>query len=233
MELFDAHFQKQNIGGNLHYCDATSDYKMFRETCEIDQMHHICYLTFQEFFKKLVKINEPNIIETGTAAWGTNSTYLFNDYVRKFGGRFWTVDINQETSNKVMPHMCPATTVVTDDSVSFLNDWCQKGMTANAVYLDSYDLDFSNPVPSANHGLKEYYAIRPCLSAGSILLIDDTPISPYWTNSRDATYSLMKKNYETCDKYKMPGKGMYITDHITSQDATLLMHQYQLLYKFI
>jgi len=129
--------------------------------------------------------------------------------------------------------MCPATTVVTDDSVSFLNDWCQKGMTANAVYLDSYDLDFSNPVPSANHGLKEYYAIRPCLSAGSILLIDDTPISPYWTNSRDATYSLMKKNYETCDKYKMPGKGMYITDHITSQDATLLMHQYQLLYKFI
>jgi hypothetical protein len=231
MDLFEAHFEKQSEGGTLHYCRTMGDFKMFRDADEIDKRYHICYLTFKELYKQLLNIKYPNIIETGTAAWGTNSTFLFNDFVRKFGGRFWTVDINPDTSNKVRPHMCHATTVITNDSVSFLTDWSTNKLIANAVYLDSYDLDFSNPIPSGQHGLEEYKAIRPSLTSGSLLLIDDTPVSPYWTNSRDKTYNNLKQNY-TVENYKMPGKGMFIIDTVSPHEAITLMHQYQLLYKF-
>lgn len=31
------------------------------------------------------------------------------------------------------------------------------------IYLDSYDLDFYNPYPSANHGLLEYKSLLPVI----------------------------------------------------------------------
>src|SRR5690242_15729928 len=34
-----------------------------------------------------------NILETGSSAWGTNSSRLFDRYVRRYGGRFLTIDI--------------------------------------------------------------------------------------------------------------------------------------------
>ena len=36
------------------------------------------------------------ILETGMSAWGTDSTRLFDSYVRSFGGHLWSVDIEPE-----------------------------------------------------------------------------------------------------------------------------------------
>ncbi len=32
------------------------------------------------------------ILETGSSAWGTNSSLLFDSYVHRFGGEFYTID---------------------------------------------------------------------------------------------------------------------------------------------
>jgi hypothetical protein len=41
------------------------------------------------------------IIETGTSAWGTDSTRLWDSYIRKFGGSFTSVDIRPEASQRL------------------------------------------------------------------------------------------------------------------------------------
>jgi len=169
------------------------------------------------------------ILETGTAAWGTSSTYLFDAYVRKYGGKFWTVDINPAHSDAVKPYMCEHTTVVTGDSVEFLKGWVKEhpGDQANIVYLDSYDLDFAAPIPSGMHGLAEYNAIAPGLMPGSLLLIDDTPIlSDDFLEENPRMYISMHNTYDKIQR--VPGKGMFIIDSIK---AIPLEHWYQVLYK--
>jgi hypothetical protein len=173
-------------------------------------------------------LKNPLILESGIASAGTQSTYLFNEYVKKYGGFFWSVDINKELVDKNEGNMCPATQLICDDSVSFFRDWSNKNHQVNVIYLDSYDLDFYNPEPSGAHGLAEYKALMPVIKKNTLLLIDDTPITPYWLDDRGSLY------YDMCHYYKnnkfLPGKGMYVLNKINN--ANKLLHNYQVLYKF-
>ena len=225
MELLEYHFS--NLTGNLFYDDQTDTYNMFSN---VGKPLHLNYLTFKELFKQMNGRRDLTILETGIASAGTQSTYLFNEYVKKYGGRFLSVDINQYLVNAHQGNMCPATTLVCGDSVKFLGDWVKSNpdKQADVVYLDSYDLDFNNPHPSAMHGLNEYLALAPALKKNSLLLIDDTPSIPYWLDCRNQTYNDM------IDYFKMnnclPGKGLYVKKTCTNAD--ILLHNYQLLYKF-
>ena len=60
------------------------------------------------------------------------------------------------------------------------------------------------------------------------MLIDDTPISPYWLDTRGDVYEKMIKFYER--NLFMPGKGMFVLNE--EKNADTLLHQYQVLYKF-
>jgi hypothetical protein len=225
MELLESHFS--NIGsGSLNYDKNTNEYSMFSGNGE---SKHLNYISFKELFNHMINIKNPVILETGIASAGTNSTLLFNEYVRKYGGHFWSVDINNDLVQKWQGSMCPATKLVNDDSVSFLNNWVSNNPTtqANVVYLDSYDLDWYSYLPAAQHGLKEFNAIRPALKENSLLLVDDTPLNPYWLDTRDKLYSDMcnfyfKNNF-------MPGKGLFILNEIPDKK---ILHTYQTLYKF-
>jgi hypothetical protein len=95
MELFEAHFSQ--LEGNLYYDPTTGSYDMFKGCGE---GKHLTYLTFRELFKNMGGRRNLTILETGVAAYGTRSTYLFNEYVRKYGGRFWSVDINPKEIEK-------------------------------------------------------------------------------------------------------------------------------------
>ncbi len=88
-------------------------------------------------------------------------------------------------------------------------------------------MDWYNPHPSAEHGLKEYQAIRPALNEGVLILIDDTPISPYWFDLRNKTYDDMVIYYNK--NGHLPGKGQYV---INESDGKILLHNYQILYKY-
>lgn len=223
MELIESHFSQ--LTGNLYYDETSGKYEMFSMR---GKSMHINYLTFKELFKNMSTTRPLNILESGIASAGTQSTYLFNEFVRKYGGRFWSVDINSNLVNTHNGNMCPATTLICDDSVSFFKEWTKKNEVADVVYLDSWDLDFYNPDPAGKHGLNEYRALIPAFRPNSLLLIDDTPLSPYWLDTRGPLYNDMALLYTT--NTVKPGKGMYVLSEI--KNATMLLHNYQVLYKF-
>ena len=225
MELLEAHFN--TLDGNLIYDESTDTYEMFSNKSGINK--HINYLTFKRLFKEMEGLKNPNILESGIASIGTNRTYLFNEYVRKYGGFFWSVDINKSLVNKHRGNMCPATQLICDDSVSFFTNWSKSHDVANVIYLDSYDLDFYNPIPSGNHGLAEYKSLIPVIKKDTLLLIDDTPINPYWLDTRNKLYNDMSVYYLN-NNNTLPGKGMFVLNEITN--ANKLIHNYQVLYKF-
>jgi hypothetical protein len=225
MELFESHFNSLPKNGCLYYDETRDTYEQFLNKGE---PKHINYLTFKELFKNMNSIKNPMILESGIASAGTQSTYLFNEYVRKYGGFFWSVDINKSLVEEHKGNMCPATRLICDDSVNFFSNWSKNNNKADIIYLDSYDLDFYNPNPSAEHGLKEFRALLPVCKKDTLMLIDDTPINPYWLPFRNNIYNDMINFY---DKYNfLPGKGMLVLNE--EKNADLLLHNYQVLYKF-
>lgn len=223
MELFESHFSK--LDGNLYFDENTGTYEMFSNK---GKPLHLNYLTFKELFRQMNEKKDLTILETGIAAHGTQSTYLFDSYIRKYGGRFYSVDINPALIEMHQGNMCPGTTLYCQDSVEFIKKWTTEHKHVDVVYLDSYDLNFYDPQPSGTHGLNEYNAILPVLHKDSLLLIDDTPSDPYWLDTRGQLYDHMKQYY--AQHNKMPGKGMYVLD--VPKQATTLLHNYQVLYKF-
>jgi len=225
MELFESHFNSLPKNGCLYYNNTTDTYEQFSN---VGEPKHINYLTFKELFKNMNGIKNPIILESGIASAGTHSTYLFNEYVRKYGGFFWSVDINKSLVEQHRGNMCPATKLVCDDSVNFFLNWSKNNSKADIIYLDSYDLDFYNPRPSAEHGLKEYKSLLPVCKKDTLLLIDDTPINPYWLPFRNDMYNDMVKYYNINNC--LPGKGMLVLNE--KKNADIILHNYQVLYKF-
>lgn len=225
MELLESHFN--TLSGNLIYDEQNNSYEMFASKPGINK--HINFLTFKKLFEEMKDLKNPYILESGIASAGTYSTYLFNEYVRKYGGLFWSVDINKNLVDEHQGNMCPATKLICDDSVSFFTDWSKSHDVANIIYLDSYDLDFYNPYPSGNHGLSEYKSLIPVIKKNTLLLIDDTPINPYWLDTRDNLYNDMCVYYNNTNN-TLPGKGMFILNEI--KNAKKIQHNYQVLYKF-
>ena len=80
MELLEAHFN--NLDGNLTYDMDSDSYEMFSSKVGIKK--HINYLTFKRLFEEMKDLKNPCILESGIASAGTNSTYLFNEYVSCF-----------------------------------------------------------------------------------------------------------------------------------------------------
>ena len=225
MELLEAHFN--TLGGNLTYHENSDTYEMFSDKPGVQK--HINYLTFKKLFEEMKDLKNPCILESGIASAGTNSTYLFNEYVKKYGGFFWSVDVNEKLVEQHKGNMCPATQLICEDSVSFFKNWTKTHEMADVVYLDSYDLDFYNPIPSGNHGLAEYKSLMSVLKKNTLLLIDDTPVNPYWLDTRGKLYNDMDVYYNN-NNNTLPGKGMFVLDEINNADK--LIHNYQVLYKF-
>lgn len=171
------------------------------------------------------------ILETGSSAWGVNSTCLWDTYVRQFGGRVWSVDIRRSPSRALRGKVSPATTLVTDDSVRFLERWRREHPAARVdlVYLDSWDLFAASPVPAAMHCIREYEAIQPLLRDGSLLLVDDTPGSEDWLTADLKTDALAYR-----ERFGLwPGKGMLLDLMLEGHPrVTKLHHRYQTLYRF-
>ena len=170
------------------------------------------------------------IVETGSSAWGANSSQLFDAYVSTFGGEFTTVDLRLGPMLKLRPLLTPRSTTACGDSVAFLRRWVRRNphQKVDLVYLDSWDLDVENPMPAAAHGFSEYHAIQPALRDGSLLLVDDTPSS--LDLYADGDRAGAAKFYEQTGM--LPGKGMLLDLHLTNQGVEKVHHGYQVLYRF-
>ena len=164
------------------------------------------------------------ILETGTSAWGSDSTRLWDLYVSRFGGSLHSIDIRPDAARRLRYQVSSRTKLWTQDSISFLLSY--HGPAPDFVYLDSYDVNPHEPLLAAKHGLDEFRAIYPKLKSGSLVLIDDTPCKV--DTSTFQRYPAMRAFVSQFGQN--PGKGALILVHLREfPRMRLVSHQYSLL----
>lgn len=131
---------------------------------------------FAMMINHVAQKKHPIIVETGCARLEDNyqgdgmSTLIFDKFVNKFGGEFYSVDINPENVAFASKHIGPRSVVTCSDSVKYLS---QFNKPIDLLYLDSFDFDPNNPHPSSLHHIFELTAIMPYLRTGTMVAVDD------------------------------------------------------------
>ena len=173
---------------------------------------------FRKIFNLLEEKNNSSyfIVETGTLRHPGNwqsgqSSMLFERFVKLHGGRIESVDISSKACYAARSSLDINFTKVTlGDSIEFLT----KGNWVNVdlFYLDSFDVKWDDPFPSAEHHLKEFLSIEKYMKPGVILAIDDNSF-------------LLKENSRT-------GKGLLIYEYLRNKNIYPIYDDYQIIYKF-
>lgn len=173
---------------------------------------------YRLIFEHLLMSKQTNfqIIETGTIRnpmnWKDgNSGFLFSEMVKIHGGFVRSVDIDQRAVNtannfvdsRYYKSFC-------SDSVKWLKEQTDLDQI-DLFYLDSYDVEWLDDEPSADHHLKEFLSIEPFLKSGSIVAIDDN--------------SFLLSSRRT-------GKGRKIFEYLESKSILPIYDEYQIIYKF-
>lgn len=174
---------------------------------------------FGIIFDKLLKTkqNDFNIIETGTTRrpnnWKDgNSGYLFAQFVKSYGGMVYSVDKSKSACQRAREAINSDQYVIDcSDSVSWLNERTDLNQI-DFFYLDSYDVEWDNDEPSADHHLKEFLAIEDHIKPGAIVAIDDNSYLR-GTNKRS-------------------GKGRKIVEYLESKNIKPIYDKYQIVYIF-
>lgn len=133
---------------------------------------------FERLFVRLEARSPCTIIETGCVRqddWADGrATVLFDRFVQLCGGRVISVDSDAEKCGYARSQVSDRTTIINDDSVSFLFRYAREhSASVDLLYLDSYDVDWNDPHPSAMHHLKELCAAMPALKPGALVVVDD------------------------------------------------------------
>ncbi len=177
-------------------------------------------------FEELEKMNlgHYNIAEVGTCrsdhgdlCFGDDgaSTVIFDDFAYNYElfssqGKFISIDINNDNCNYARSKVRSKNTqIVCADSVKYL--WSlPESFKINLLYLDSFDVEKSNPLPAQHHALMELTASMKNLQKGSLVLIDD--------------FRAFFDNGET-------GKGWLIKQFVDKTGMEILIDNYQLLFR--
>ena len=132
-------------------------------------------ISFRKIFKYLDAQPTPIIIvETGCLREIDNfldgqSTLLFDKYTLSRGNnsKVYTVDINPKSTKICKEAVSKNVEITTGDSVRYLNDlssnFLKNKTKVSMFYLDSFDVDWRYPYPSAAHHLKELTSINRIL----------------------------------------------------------------------
>lgn len=138
---------------------------------------------YQTFVDALALMNARKakvIVETGTARNGYEnflgdggSTVIFAHWASEHGSEFYSVDIDKNniaTAKQAIGGNYPNAQFIISDSIEFLRCFDR---TIDFLYLDSYDFEQDNPLPSQMHHLKEIQVAYPLLTENSVVMIDD------------------------------------------------------------
>jgi len=147
------------------------------------------------------------IVETGCLRVAGNwagdgqSTFMFDHFATATNSVLFTIDINPYSVTTAREVCSSTVNVVLNDAVSALHalSKTRPGRPIDLLYLDSFDVDFADPVPSAKHHLKELCAAMPMLGPGSLICIDDCKIGD-----------------------RPSGKGLFVNEFLSEIGATLL-----------
>jgi hypothetical protein len=170
------------------------------------------------------------IVETGCARLADNwagdgqSTYLFDRFAAEFGGEVISVDIDPRACSYARSIVGAATTVTMEDSVPFLRrlgrDLVKAGRQVDLLYLDSFDYDPANPVPSAVHQLKELCSIAPALGPQTLVLVDDAFRSLHSVRTGSEMYTLIRDQ-------GIAGKATYVAQFFQQIGIPMFIEGYQ------
>lgn len=141
--------------------------------------------SFALLFEHLKAFKNPLIIETGCLRVPNNwegdgqSTFQYDWFARDYNGQVITIDINQDSIDSARKACSGVTNTILNDSVETLNmlskNLCRP---ASLIYLDSFDLDLSNPMPSAIHHVMELMAAQGLIGLDTLICVDDFDVPP-------------------------------------------------------
>lgn len=161
------------------------------------------------------------ILETGTSAYGTDSTRFWNSYIKKYGGKVISVDIRENAGIQLKFQLHKNSELVTSDSVEYLKN--HPFNDVDLYYFDSADVDWASPEFSINHGLAELLAVVENLKPGTIVVFDDTPKSEFYVEEH--LRSDVLKFHQTRGYF--PGKGSLAIKILEERfNLSVLHHEY-------
>jgi hypothetical protein len=188
--------------------------------------------TFRATFEFLARKKPAGhlILETGCARDADNwegdgqSTWMFDRFVAETGGEVHTADLSPAACQYARSVVGPRTTVYHEDSVPFLRRMAgqilRKGQALDLLYLDSFDFDPANPVPSALHHLKELCAIAPALGPGTLVVVDDSFHALRGFRSGPDNYVLLEDQ-------GIAGKALYVAQYFQQVGIPVAFDGYQ------
>ena len=183
---------------------------------DVDGRQDVRGKTFRRAFAHLSSHRQApyRIVETGCVRTADNwidgqSTLVFDRFCQMENGTLITMDIDAAACEFARRSCSDRTEVICGDSVSSLHRLVQSRQLdkVDLLYLDSFDLDKSNPHPSALHHLMELCAISPVLRPGTVLIVDDT----YMSNRQ------------------ILGKGAYVAQYLRSTGTGFVVQGFHLL----
>ena len=143
------------------------------------------------------------------------STYIFDDFINYYDGEVASVDINPDNVAHAQKMVSSKTQVYCSDSVEFLWNIPQK-RKIDLLYLDSFDFEPEDPIPSQKHHLKELTAVMKNLRKGSIIMVDDNLNTP---------------EFEWFTKIAQGGKAGFVKEFMKDIGAELLLAEYQIIWR--
>jgi|TARA_R110002012_G_scaffold312025_2_gene522076 hypothetical protein len=143
------------------------------------------------------------------------STYIFDDFINYYDGEVASVDINPDNVAHAQKMVSDKTQVYCSDSVEFLWNIPAK-RKIDLLYLDSFDFEPEDPIPSQKHHLKELTAVMKNLRKGSIIMVDDNLNTP---------------EFEWFTKIAQGGKAGFVKEFMKDIGAELLLDEYQIIWR--
>lgn len=191
---------------------------------------HINYYTIKESLRQLVinntDLNKFHFVTTGSSIHGAKSNIIWDKFVNFYDGAVLSVTLNEYDANNTRSVVSSKSNVFHSNPVEYLS---KVDKLIDFLYLDSYDVDFLNPLPSAMHHLEEFNKVKHLLHKNSIILIDDTPVSSEWLDDgqNNPIYSTLKRQFNP----RIAGKGSLVNLELEKMGATKILHQYQTLWR--
>ena len=204
-------------------------------------------ISFRKIFKYLDSQPTPIIIiETGCLRDPGNfqdgqSTLLFDKYTlsREGGSKVYTVDVNPACTNVCKKTVSKNVEITTQDSVRYLNkisnEFLKNKIKVALFYLDSFDLNWRYPYPSAAHHLKELTAINRILHEDAIVVVDDSPAIANVTQIDKIDQNSKSENWKILSSPSpsptIGGKGFLVHEYASHVGAELVFSHYQAAWK--
>jgi len=196
-------------------------------------------VSFKKIFKYLDSLPDPIIIvETGCLRKKDNfldgqSTLLFDKYTLSRGenSKVYTVDISPESTKICKEVVSKNVEITTSDSVRYLNNlsktFIKKKIKVSMFYLDSFDVDWRYPYPSAAHHLKELVAINKVLNEDTLVVVDDSPAVGNLGQNENQPDQPWKVLSSPSPLPTIGGKGFLVHEYASHVGAKLIFSHYQ------